>query len=379
MAVPEITDVDVRILRAVPDEPIAMSFGSMSHRSMALVSVTASDGTVGYGESWINYPSWAGAERRATIEDGVAPLLVGRPADDVPALHELMLDRLMPLGRQWGAPGPICQAISGVDIALWDRHARAQGRPLAMMLTGGELRSSAPVYASSLGPSDVATQAAWCRSQGFKLVKLKVGFGRDVDEQNLATAREVLGNDIDLAVDANQRWTLTEALAHAPLLAAAHVAWIEEPIAGNSLPELEEFYRRTGLPVATGENLYLAPAFEPYLASPAVQILQPDVTKSGGVTELVTVCARATDVGKPVMPHFYGGVIGFAATLQLAAALPAITAVEYDVRSNPLRDPLMKAPPRQVGGMLTLPLRPGLGIDLDFAAVAGFAESSAKS
>lgn len=350
-----------------------MSFGVLGRRAMALVEIRCSDGSTGYGESWINYPSWAGIERRATITEGVAPLLVGKNPDDVIALHDELVRALAPLGRQWGAPGPISQAISGADIALWDRYGRVSKRPLCQLL-GGVVRERVPVYASSLGPTDVAEHAAACREQGFNLVKLKVGFGREVDEANLAAAREALGDRADLAADANQRWSLDEALTMAGALQRAGVVWIEEPIAGSPLPDVEKFYGRTGLPVALGENLYLRSAFEPYIASPAVQVLQPDVSKSGGITELVAICEAAHAAGKTVMPHLYGGALAFAASLQLAACCAAIERVEYDVRSNPLRDPLLRNAPVQVGGMLTIPMGPGLGVDLDLTAVRRVAE-----
>jgi len=362
------------LLYAVPEERIAMSFGVLGRRAMALVELQCSDGSAGYGESWINYPSWAGAERRATITEGVAPLLTGKNPDDVIARHDELVRALVPLGRQWGAPGPISQAISGTDIALWDRYGRVLNRPVCEVL-GNVVRDRVPVYASSLGPTGVANQADVCRQQGFDLVKLKVGFGREMDEANLTAVREALGDQVALAVDANQRWSLEEALSMADALHRAGVVWVEEPIAGSPLPDIEEFYRRTGVPVAIGENLYLRSAFEPYIASPAVQVLQPDVSKSGGITELVAICERAYVAGKTVMPHLYGGALAFAASLQLAACCPAIERIEYDVRSNPLRDPLLREAPVQVRGMVTIPMGAGLGVDLDLAAVQRVAQS----
>lgn len=372
-----IIDVQARLLHAVPDERIAMSFGALDRRSMALVRLCCSDGTVGHGESWINYPSWAGDERRATVRHGIAPVLVGRDADDVPALHDAMVRALAPLGRQWGAPGPIVQAISGADVALWDRYARALNRPL-YQLFGGPVRDRVPVYASSLGPTDVAAQADACRRRGFDLVKLKVGFGREVDESNLAAARQALGDHVQLAVDANQRWSPAEAVAMAAALRDADVVWVEEPVAGNALDDLEDFHRRTGLPVATGENLYLRAAFEPFVASPAVRVLQPDVSKSGGITELVAICEMASAAGKTVMPHLYGGALALTATLQLAACCSAIERVEYDVRSNPLRDPLLRDPPRAVDGVIAIPDGPGLGVELDAGAVERVADDGSR-
>jgi len=368
-----VTDVDVRLLSAEPDEVIAMSFGVLARRTMALIQVRCDDGSIGYGESWTNYPPWAGIERRATIRHGVAPLLIGADGDDVPARQNELVTRLEPLGRQWGATGPICQAISGADIALWDRLGRARGASIAQ-LCGGRVRTAIPAYASSLGPSRVAEQAAECRARSFGLVKLKVGFGPDTDRANLLAARAALGQDTQLAVDANQRWTLDDALEVADALRDADVVWVEEPLVGNALDDIERFHRRSGLPVALGENLYLRSAFEQYLRSPAVAVVQPDVSKSGGVTELLAICAMAAEAGTAVMPHLYGGAPAYAATLQLAACCPAIEGIEYDVRSNPLRDPLLLDAPTPVAGVVTIPDGPGLGIEIDPVAVEHVAE-----
>lgn len=363
-----ITGTGVQLLAADPDEVIAMSFGVLARRSMALVSVTCSDGITGYGESWTNYPSWAGAERAATIRCGVAPLLAGRDAGAVALRHAELVAGLVPLGRQWGAPGPIAQAISGADIALWDRYGRSRGQPVCALL-GGAIRDAVPVYASSLGPAGVAGQAADCAARGFDFIKLKAGFGPDTDAANLAAARAGAGPEVSLAVDANQRWTLEEAVAMGGALRAAGVTWVEEPVAGNALADIEEFHRRTGLRVALGENLYLAGAFGPYLQSEAVAAVQPDVSKTGGITELAVICEQARAAGKPVIPHLYGGAVALAATLQLAACCPAVERIEYDIRSNPLRDPLIRDAPVPAAGLLPIPMGPGLGIELSHDAI----------
>lgn len=364
-----ITDVRLRILRAAPSERIAVSFGELRHRSTALVEIECAGGEIGYGESWVNYPAWAADERVATVRDGIAPLLIGQEAGDVGALHERLLAALLPLGRQWGAVGPIVQAVSGADLALWDLAGKLAGRSVGELL-GGRVREQVAAYASSLGPSSVAEDAARCGELGFRMVKLKVGFGRDVDEANLRAARRVLGDEIELAVDANQRWTLAEAVAMCGPLNDAAVTWVEEPIAGNELTDLEEFHRRTGLRVATGENVYLRSSFERYAASPGVHVLQPDVTKTGGITGFREAYELAAAAGKSVIPHLYGGAVGYAATLQVAAGCAAVGLVEYDIRSNPLRDPLLVEPPRPEGGVVTIPRGPGLGIELDAVRVS---------
>ncbi|HVB09637.1 MAG TPA: mandelate racemase/muconate lactonizing enzyme family protein [Bacillota bacterium] len=359
----------LRVLRAPVDDGIAMSFAPMAERATILVEVETADGLVGRGESWVNFPPWAFLERVATLRDGVFPLVLGEDADAITALHSRLVSALEPLGRQWGAPGPVMQAISGVDIALWDRRGLAMGRSVAE-LAGRRVRETVPAYASSLGPADVGSQAAHCRELGFGALKVKVGFGRQRDEDNLRQARDAAGPDMAIFADANQAWSVDEAVAMAPVLWACGVAWLEEPVRGNRVADLEALHAATGLVIATGENVYGREAFRKYVASPAVAIVQPDVTKAGGLTEALAVAEMAQAHGKAVAPHLYGGAIGLLATLQLCAAMPAVTVLEYDVRSNPLRDALLASPPRLTGGRMAIPQGAGLGLALDEAAVA---------
>ena len=363
-----IARVGFHALRAPAGDGVAMSFAPLRQRATALVIVETDDGLTGVGESWVNHPPWALAERQETIRQGVAPLLIGQDARDPRGIHSLLIRKLLPLGRQWGAPGPIWQAISGVDIALWDLLGHVTGQSSSVLLGDVRLRESVAVYASSLGPKAVDEQAEACAKAGFTTVKLRVGFGRATDLANLQAIREAVGDTLAVFVDANQAWDLEEATAIAPVLRRHGVSIVEEPLAGDSLEQLEEFHRRTGLLVATGENVYGARALAPYLRSAAVAAVQPDVSKTGGLTEAFAACRLAAETGTAVWPHMYGGAIGFGATLQLAACGPNVEQVEYDVRANPLRDPLLKNPlvPRQ--GVVDLPARPGLGIELTEAA-----------
>lgn len=365
----EIVDARLRVLRAPASGGIAMSFAPLTHRAVVLVEVCTADGRTGHGESWINYPPWAAHERVATLRDGVFPLLRGKDARRITAIHADLCTRLEPLGRQWGAPGPIMQAISAVDVALWDLAGQATGQAVSWLL-GGRVRERIAVYASSLGPQGVREQAAECRAAGHTAAKVKLGFGRDTDAVNLAAARDELGADVALYADANQAWSVPEAIAMAPVLREHDVAWLEEPVRGNALRDLEELHRATGLPLATGENTYRAHGFREFAASPAVAVLQPDVAKTGGITECLAICALAAAHGKTVLPHLYGGAVAFAATLQLAALSEVVAEVEYDVRDNPLRDPLLCDPPVPTGSELTLPDAPGIGVQLDAEAIS---------
>lgn len=373
-----IRGVRCRVFRAAATDAVAMSFAPLSHRAMVLVELTFDDDTVAVGESWANFPGWGWRERVATINEGVAPLLVGRTFTSTAQAHDLLHRSLGPIGRQWGAPGPICQAISGVDAALWTRAAHAAGTSLAHLLgdPSTALREL-PAYASSLGPTGVAETAERCAELGFTAVKVKVGFSTETDEANLRAARQVLGEDVQLFADANRAWDLDTALANAPLLAEYGVAWLEEPLASDDPAELGHLAERSGLSMATGENLYRSAAFEPYLRTPGVSIVQPDLGKVGGVTDYWQVVANAGQQAASghqtlVAPHLYSGAVATATTVQVAAANPTTPWVEWDVRSNPLREPVSHLLTDH--GTIAVPAGPGLGVDIDLTELSHFEE-----
>ncbi|MQY02683.1 mandelate racemase/muconate lactonizing enzyme family protein [Actinomadura macrotermitis] len=366
-----IEDLRVRVFEVPLDEPVPMSFASLRARRTCVVEIRAG-GLVGIGESWVNHPSWAWRERVATLREGVAPLLAGQDAADVRAVHGRLVRELLPLGRQWGAPGPIWQAISGVDMALWDLAAKAAGVPLAVLLGAPGPPAPVPVYASGIGPDRVEDLTERALALGARALKVKIGFGRERDEAVLRAARATAGDAAQVFADANQAWTPGEAVEMCALLADHGVAWCEEPVAGNALRDLEEVHRRTGMPLATGENVYTEEAFAGYLASPAVAHIQPDVAKTGGVTTALAVAARTAEHGTAFTPHCYTGAPTVAATAHVAAAAGAAW-VEFDVRDNRLRTDLTTVPFQVRDGALAVPDGPGLGIELDEERIAPYA------
>lgn len=366
-----VDELRVRLFEARSAPAAPMSFAPLWPRRMCLVELHA-DGLVGVGESWINHPSWAWAERLATLRDGVAPLVENTVVSDPRALLAALRRRLEPIGRQWGAPGPVWQAISAVDLALWDLIGKATGRSIRDLLRPGSDSVALPVYASGVGPDQVAELVERAVAQGFTALKVKVGFGRDRDVQTLRTVREVGGSELRLFVDANQAWSVSEAVEMAEVLRDHAVEWCEEPIRGNEVSALEELHRRTQLPLATGENLYGIAQFRPYLRSPAVAHIQPDVSKAGGISGVEEVTTEAAATGTLVSLHCYSGIANLAASLQLAATLDTLAWVEVDVRANPLRTEVIVEPLDLVDGRVRLPSGPGLGVEWDEAALARF-------
>jgi L-alanine-DL-glutamate epimerase-like enolase superfamily enzyme len=323
------------------------------------------DGVVGIGETWINYPSWAEKERFATMIDGVGPLLLGMDASSPDIVQEKLTHALLPVGRQWGAVGPIWQAISGVDIALWDLRGKAASTSSSNLLEGQEARNNTvSAYASGVGPDNVTALCERALEAGYTAIKVKIGFGKERDRAILEEARSAIGDDVKILADANQAYELDDAIALCAALEKFDIGWLEEPIAGDGVQDLQTLHDRTGIPIATGENVYGVKAFDSYIDSGGIRFIQPDLTKSGGLTVAHKVAMKAASTTCDVAPHCYGSAVGVAASMQIAAANRGVTWMEMDVRENPLREDLLEDPFELRDGLLSIPQGPGLGITL---------------
>ncbi|WP_148239285.1 mandelate racemase/muconate lactonizing enzyme family protein [Ruania zhangjianzhongii] len=359
--------VVVRILAAPLAEPIPMSFSRLTERRMCLVEVHAG-GEVGYGESWINYPEWAATERMATLLEGVAPVLLGTDVSDPADVLDRLVARLSGVGRQWGARGPIWQAISAVDLALWDLRGRLAGLPVGELL--GQVRPSAPVYASGVGPTDVPQLCALAVERGIRAVKAKVGFGDETDRATIAAIRKHAPGARVFA-DANCAWAPAEAAQQTLILADEGIEWLEEPLLDPGRDALEQLHLSTGMPLAAGENCYGLNELTALAHVPGVDQVQPDPAKSGGITVATRLAAALVGTRSRLSPHWYAGAIGLRASLALATSQRSAEWVELDVRSNPLRDTLVGDGFRlDESGQILAARAPGLVGDLDHDRVA---------
>ena len=295
-----IAELAVTVYRAPVARPVRTAFGAMTDRPAVIVRARADDGATGYGEIWCNFPT-CGAEHRARLVTSfLAPLVVGRrwrgPAE---VFHELT-GRASRLALQAGEPGPLAQAVAGIDIALWDLAARRAGQPLWRLL-GGRGDGRLPAYASGINPDQALAQARAARDAGYRAFKLKIGFGRATDLENLAALREELGPDAPIAVDANQAWELEEARSMSRALAEFRPLWLEEPIAADRpIEEWQQLAAASRIPLAGGENLRGDAQFDAAIAAGALAIFQPDVAKWGGITGCLPL-ARRDHRGRPAL------------------------------------------------------------------------------
>lgn len=343
--------------------PIAIPFGHGGRPSgwggrawdrldVVIVRVETDAGITGFGEAF-GYNCRRAVS--AAVDHMVAPIVVGREIDDIPALVKEVQLELHLFGRY----GITMFAISGLDIALWDIAAKAAGKPLHALL-GAAAKTSLPAYASLFKYLDsevVAERAGAALDQGYRSIKLHE---RALPE--VAAARRAVGPDVPVMLDVNCAWSLEEAVEIAPGLAELGLHWLEEPIwPPEDFKGLATLRRRFGIPIAAGENACTAWQFETMFDSGAVDWCQPSVTKVGGVTEFRAVAALAEARGVALAPHspYFGP--GFLATLHLAAANPAEVPVErfFVVLEASLYGDAIDP----VNGDLAVPQAPGLGLD----------------
>ncbi len=306
------------------------------------------------------------------------PLYRGESALEPERVSEKLHQHTFWLGRG----GSLTHTISGIDIALWDLLGQATGQPVGRLL-GGRYRERVRPYASILmdQPEPLADHLLALREQGFRAFKIGWGpFGRvsnRLDEDIVAAARAAIGPDDQLMVDAGgsdafwphgYKW----ALRTAQMLAAHDVAWFEEALPPDSLDDYVALRRAAPVPIAGGEVLTRRQAFQPWLAAGAFDIVQPDVTKVGGISEERRIGWMARDHGIRFIPHGWNTAVGLAADLHLASAFADTDLVEY-IGGSAYVDDLVTEPWRlDADGMLAIPDRPGLGLTLDPAALARY-------
>jgi L-alanine-DL-glutamate epimerase-like enolase superfamily enzyme len=281
-----------------------------------------------------------------------------------------------------GRGGAITHTISGIDIALWDILGQATGQPVGRLL-GGRYRDRVQPYASVLmdEPARLAEELTSLYEHGFRAFKIGWGpFGRrsaDWDERIVAAAREAVGPTSLLAVDAggsdaHWRGDYKWASRTARMLAEYDVAWFEEPLVPDAVEDWAMLRRHAPVPIAGGEVLTRRQAFTPYLRAGAFDIVQPDTTKVGGLSESRRIGWMAQEHGVRLIPHGWNTAVGLAADLQLASALPDTNLVEYKTGSPYIDELAAERWRLDDDGMLAIPTTPGLGIQLDPDAVARY-------
>ncbi|MBS7701790.1 mandelate racemase/muconate lactonizing enzyme family protein [Chelatococcus asaccharovorans] len=339
-----------------------------------LVKVTAANGLSGWGEGFgLPYPLAAAS----LIENVVAPAIMGQDIEEPACMLADLATYFRALGH---TRGPAIEALAAVDIALWDLIAKAAGQPLATRLGGSPGPVETYVSPVALLPTPAASAAAARDfvAQGYHAVKLKIGRGVAVDLDHIAAVREALGRH-QLMLDANCAYGVEDAIALAEGLRDLDIAWLEEPIPPDDPAALAAVRRASPVPIAAGENEFTLPAFEALAKAGAVDILQPNITRAGGVSGLMAIGELCAREGLKLAPHGVGTSVGVSAALHVCRALPAAWCYEANRMPNALRDELPLVPLSLANGDLVARDAPGHGGDPDVDRLAEFLLSQADA
>ncbi len=357
----------------VPFESASMRFDRRAH---VLVEIECADGTVGWGECL------GPARPNAAVVAAYAGWLIGQNPLETEKLWALLYNAL----RDQGQRGLTITALSGIDMALWDIKGKHLGQPVSVLL-GGRWRDSVRAYATGSFKrdgvdrvADNATEMAQRRAEGFHACKIKIGFGVAEDLAVIRAVRDAIGPDMRLMIDANHGYTVTEAIRVGRAAAEYDIDWFEEPVVPEQLTAYAEVRAGQPIPVAAGETWHSRWGMWPALQARAVDILQPDLAGCGGFSEAVKIATLASLHGIRVVPHVWGTGVHIAAALQFMAAMtpdpvranPVEPILEFDRTHNPFRQAVLTRPIEAVKGVVAIPNAPGLGIEVNRAALAEF-------
>jgi len=383
-----ITEVSTIKLRYVMEVPMADAVHYMPERNLLLVQVHTDEGHVGLGEC----AAYGGTldSMEAIVLGDLRPSLVGEDPFTVERLWSKMAWR----SHQRGHRGALPMAISGVDIALWDIIGQATGTPLYRLLGGYrdtlDAYASAGFYAGNKGVAEVAAEFAGYAERGFRFGKMKVGRNPDVmtnplhdmwasdyalctldeDVERVKAVRRAVGPGFKLAIDANNAWTPAVTLRFMRQVADQDIFWLEEPVPTDDVSGSAEIAHALDVPVAGYESETGLGGFRDLIERKAVDIVQPDVIWTGGITECRRVAALAHAHRLPVIPHVFSSAVASIANMHFIASIPNGGLLEFDQNPNPLRSELFEEPIEVANdGTVRLPDRPGLGVTLNQATV----------
>ncbi|KAJ5638898.1 hypothetical protein N7528_001288 [Penicillium herquei] len=388
----KIVSITSHILRIpLGDKVFYSSQARFPERNSFLVRIQTDTGLVGWGEGGQYGPPEPVA---AVIDHVLAPKLIGRdPTEPV-----VIWEQLYAFSRDFGQKGTYIEAISAIDIALWDISGKAVGLPVSKML-GGAFRTRIKAYATGCYYPEnydnlpqilenLKVEASRYRDSGFDALKVKIGLlDIHADAERLRVIRETVGPNIAIMVDANHAYTAATAIQMGKLIAKYDIRFFEEPV----IPEDRAGYHRVRtenpIPVAGGEAEFTRYGFRDLFSEECVDIAQPDLTVCGGFTAFSQILALANTHGILVVPHVWGSGIALAAALQALAIIPPMphTAnliplrnepmVEFDRTHNSLRDELLVENFQLVDGYVGVPQGPGLGVTIDEEALRRFQAS----
>ena len=357
-------------------EPFHFSQWEYQSRTICLVKITTDNGTYGWGE---------GYGPANLVKAGIeffAPFVLEMDALDHENVWQQMYLRSLDFARR----GVLLAALSAIDIALWDLKGKYFNLPVSSLL-GGKKSEYVKPYATGLYFSTggdlkekLVQEAIIYKDQGFKGIKMKVGLGIAEDVENTTAVRKAIGDDVELMIDSNHAYSLKEAIQLCKKIEELNISWFEEPVSPEHYHDYRQLREHTKIPIAGGECEYLRYGFLALFQNHSVDIAQPDICAAGGITEVKKIATMSSTFGIELVPHSWGTGIALNAALHLISNLDPIPGrmyqpapwMELDRTENALRDVLTEPPIVPQDGMLKVPEKPGLGVDVSEEALPQF-------
>jgi D-galactarolactone cycloisomerase len=347
-----------------PKNSVTLGIGRAVKRDAVIVKVSTQGGITGWGEA--HHGRCPGAVAHL-VNTTMKQLVVGQDANDITGVWKKVYDKQL---ASHGMGAGACLALSGIDMALWDIRGKAHELPLYKLLGGRS--KPIPAYAGgvSLGyqePASLVDEARPHVQAGYKAVKLRVGDTVSRDIERVGAIRKTFGAALAILVDANTGYTVADARAAMPALDELDVGWLEEPFPAHDYLSYRMAARYGRVPLAAGENHYTRFEFNRVIEDGAITILQPDLSKTGGITEALRIAALASSWKLPIHPHTSMTGLNMAATIHFLAAIDNGGYFEADISKNNLfRDQLVSTPYEVDGEGRVLPLEGhGIGVELD--------------
>lgn len=369
-----IKDIIVHKISAKLETPFMFSQGWVHSRSSVIVEVVGEDGTSGFGEC-LCHGQQSPFLAAAFLEHCYKEDVIGKESLDVEVIWEFLYNKARPFGQQ----GTAINALSGLDIAIWDLNGKQLNQPISRLL-GGRFREKLTAYATGFYrlpngnyPEDAVKEALELKARGFKAMKLKVGFTPEKDIEYIRAVRKAVGFDVNLMVDFNACYSLADARKIILELADEKIYFWEEPLVPEDMNGHKILRNLTSSFLAAGEEIFGKFSMAKWLENDALDIYQPDVSSSGGFTECKKMAAIAQAHNTAILPHAWGSGVALAAALQFISSLPSTPFcatpseyfLEFDQSSHPFRADLINDSIKFENGEIYVPTKAGLGIEIN--------------
>ncbi|MFI3212420.1 MAG: mandelate racemase/muconate lactonizing enzyme family protein [Eubacteriales bacterium] len=369
-----IKEINIHKISAPIDKPFRFSQGWVHTRSSVIVEVVGEDGTCGFGECMC-HGQQSPFLAAAFIEHCYKEEVIGKDSLDVEVIWETLYNKARPFGQQ----GIALNALSGLDIALWDLNGKQLGQPVSRLI-GGRFREKLAAYATGFYrlegcayPETSIKDALQFVEEGFTAMKLKVGFTPEADIEYIRAIRKAVGPNIQLMVDFNACYSQAVARRIMLELEPENIYFYEEILTPEDIEGYKALRNLTSSYMAAGEEIFGKISMKNWLSSGALDIYQPDVASAGGFTECKKMAAIAQAYNTAIMPHAWGSGVSLAAALQFISSLPYAPMsdepeelyLEFDRSSHPFRAALINDGIKYENGYIYVPDKPGIGVEIN--------------